>query len=397
MKHKTRMVTACIASIALCGAAGCSGSANPDSARGTSARRLEDQSTCYTTIELGLGTAIAINQRGQVLVSGDTPADSPFVWEDGQRTAIGSLGGGGTEATALNDRGQVVGASRNAQQQTHAFLWTDGEMTDLGTLGGNSSRATDVDSEGRVVGDAQTASGDTHAFFWSCGEMTDLGTLGGTTSHAVAINAQGWIVGDARTASGETHAFLWKHGKMHDLGTLGGVSSTAVGINARGEIAGNSLTKDGNEHAFFWADDEMVDVGTLGGPSSHANAINQDGRIVGASTSPAYLTDPHGFQHAFVWDYDDGLTDLAPGDEGPRAFKSALDINEGGQIVVQAMKNPGTNTLWGSFVWDDGAITAIGNQPIRINDAGQIIGQLQVGHHEWKAALWNPCACSGQP
>jgi probable HAF family extracellular repeat protein len=105
----------------------------------------------------------------------------------------------------------------------HAFLWENGEMTDLGTLGGSfstafSSGATGINSSGQVVGVSSTASGEQHAFLWENGEMTDLGTLHSESgSVATGINSSGQIVGysqivrysDTGFPQNETHAVLW--------------------------------------------------------------------------------------------------------------------------------------------------------------------------------------------
>src|SRR6476620_5226338 len=53
---------------------------------------------------------------------------------------LGTLPGGLVSwARAINDAGQVVGASQVSSGAGHAFLWEKGAMTDLGTLGGHGS------------------------------------------------------------------------------------------------------------------------------------------------------------------------------------------------------------------------------------------------------------------
>jgi probable HAF family extracellular repeat protein len=55
---------------------------------------------------------------------------------------------------AINNRGQVIGTSNLAGNQTHhAFLW-EGSLTDLGTLGGDNSEAYWINDAGEIVGRA---------------------------------------------------------------------------------------------------------------------------------------------------------------------------------------------------------------------------------------------------
>ena len=86
---------------------------------------------------------------------------------------LGTLGGPYSEATAINDRGQVVGGSSidpDVFSDWHAFRWDRGRMADLGTLGGGVSRATGINERGdAVVGWSQLTPGTTTRRTPSCG------------------------------------------------------------------------------------------------------------------------------------------------------------------------------------------------------------------------------------
>ena len=45
------------------------------------------------------------------------------MWQNGQMTDLGTLGGKG-EAADINNRGQIVGTSTTKTGQDHAVLWT---------------------------------------------------------------------------------------------------------------------------------------------------------------------------------------------------------------------------------------------------------------------------------
>jgi probable HAF family extracellular repeat protein len=164
------------------------------------------------------GFAVAINNRGEAAGFTFTCADShPVLWQSGAATNLGSLGGSMGDATAINDRGQVVGVSSlPADATSHAFLRQNGVIGDLGVLPGLfSSGAAGINIKSQIVGQSCNADfSGCGGFFWQNGLMMDLNNLIPAGSPLVlfeptSINARGEIVGAALdTNTFEVRAFL---------------------------------------------------------------------------------------------------------------------------------------------------------------------------------------------
>jgi probable HAF family extracellular repeat protein len=233
-----------------------------------------------------------------------------FLWQDGVMMDLGTLGTG-TDAwgMAINERGQVVGISYTTATPNQIvtpcvfngsgafiptqdpFLWENGNMTDLGGLGGTCGFPYWLDDQGRVVG-VSDLTGDQvqHPFLWTKAKgMRDLGTLGGSGS-ASMINNFGLVVGGSALENSDLHAFLWD-GTMHDLGAINDCSY-AFAINNRGQIVGNWGNNGCGQGAFLWENGgPMVDLGTLLSHQTDLSAlgavsINDRGEIAGHGEAP---------------------------------------------------------------------------------------------------------------
>jgi probable HAF family extracellular repeat protein len=173
-------------------------------------------------------------------------------------------------------------------------------MEDLGTLGGEWSIASAVNDRGEIVGSAATSEGLGHAFRWDprTGRMSDLGVLPGKiVSHANDINNRGEIVGSSSSAGDNTSsAFLWHPrnrghaSRHHPRGTmvpLVGIdgSSDALGVNDRGYVVGTRVTADEQLRAFLWSPHTRVAVDLVGVDGDEAAADDVNNRLTVAGTA----------------------------------------------------------------------------------------------------------------
>lgn len=365
---------------------------------------------------------------------GDCLVSQALQWENGVTTDLGALTDGVSSAPAwISDSGLIAGVSENGEidplipsfPELHAVLWKRGEIMDLGTLeGAHESLATAVNSRGQVVGAALNTTPDsnsmlglyeTRPFLWKHGVMQDLGTLGGTDAMALLVNEQGQIAGQSYTRESAPattpycaffpltqHGFVWKNGKMTDIGTLGGSCTFTYGFNNRGQVVGQSSTPgDPTSHPFLWDQGTITDLGALGGNYGWANWINDAGEIVGTVS-------PNGRALiAFLW--KNGVqTGLGTLNSDPCSVADA--INSKGQVVGGSGSFgtggffPACETtsiehavLWGNgrivdlnaFVPPDSELTLV--EASSINDRGEISGFATLPNGDVHAFVLIPC------
>jgi probable HAF family extracellular repeat protein len=159
--------------------------------------------------------ATAINDLGQVVgISGQCDvaigaysAIHAVLWQNGTPIDLGSFGGHGWNTpTAVNNRGVVVGFLNGPNDLVNgqlnfaflAFLWSkEGGLINLHTLppGDAMSEATDINDKGQVVGVSylDTSFDNPRAFIYQTGRITDLNTLIGGASANFYLSSTGGI------------------------------------------------------------------------------------------------------------------------------------------------------------------------------------------------------------
>ena len=376
--------------------------------------------------------AYGVNKYGQVV---GTSGYRGFLWEDGEMIDLGDLGGGDTQALAINDAGQVVGHSETVDDDTHAFLWTkETGMIDLGTLGGQDSYASDITNDGMVVGWSRDPDGDYRVFIWRDGVMTDLNDLlpegfDMTLTLARGVNTAGQVVGqgrsygckgDAPCGDGYVATPVCENVKEIKLdcfrgdavqatiktrlpnGSIFGVEHNGEGrqlvqVNARGRAEAEWLRQSGVQKVCIegcpgvCATVEclpppeqymLVDLGTLpGGGASGAYSINVHGQTVGSARTP------HDNSHAVLWE-DDWIIDLGTlGGE----YSSAHDINDNGLVVGTAYTSEEKQR---AFLWEKGVMKNLGtlggdySTARGVNCAVQVVGLAEDETGYTAAFLW---------
>lgn len=241
----------------------------------------------------------------------------PFLWRDGHMSALPTVGGNNGQASAINNRGEVVGFAETADADPTCppapaevpVLWDKGQAHPLPLVGTDPDGfAFGINDRGQAVGYSGNCFFATHAVVWKNNTVVVLQDLGGTKSNiAYVINNRGQIAGKVRSADGTTYvAALWQpDGTLTILGILpGDFAAFATGINDRGQVVGNNFDSSFNwSHGFIWQNDVMTDINKLIPEDSNlsvisASNINDRGQISGMAT---VLAGPHeGEIHAFL-------------------------------------------------------------------------------------------------
>jgi probable HAF family extracellular repeat protein len=239
----------------------------------------------------------------------------PFLWRDGHMSALPTLGGNNGQASAINNRGEVVGFAEDGavdptcpDDKTNnrielPALWERGKAEALPLVGNDlGGFPQGINDEGQAVGYTGNCGAATHAVMWKDKTAFQLNDLGGAGSNAAyAINNRGQIAGQVGTGDGAIfYGAVWQHGADGPVTKIdlvpGDFAAFATGINNRGQVVGNDFDSTYSwAHGFIWQDGVTTDLNTLISEDSNlyiiaASNINERGQISGMAT---VLSGPH--------------------------------------------------------------------------------------------------------
>ena len=287
-------------------------------------------------------------------------------------------------ATAINERGEVIGSLSNLGRPAQAFLWSESEgMTHLENpwFGeGATTEARFLADNGRIGGQAETSDHDdpfvtavTQGFTYSGGTMTNIGNLVPSapaysrTSFVHGMSASGTFVGHSNNVT-----FSWTAGvftPLEDiLGSAGVRRWEAYVVADDGTLAGYRWLDGEDQWTGFVHDGslEIIDHPDIANETVRALSP-RNGWVTGWGLS---LTG----DRAFIWEENAKVT-ISIGDG------HAVDINSDGVVVGQELTSPRRAMIYTENTWqplydlvDDPGDWMRLESAAGINDRGQIVG-----------------------
>jgi probable HAF family extracellular repeat protein len=383
------------------------GNPNPAPASGThTIRYASSNPTVATVTDSGVVRGVSAGSAVVTVAAGGKSLQVPVtVVRPYTLTFLGTLGGKGSQAAAINQSGQVVGQAQLADGAWRAFLWESGQMRDLGSLGYPYSEAVAINDQGVVVGNAGERScvdcgpsgpGLKQPWRWASGAMMPIsaGQPSGEAAILTDINNQGQIAGYtfsgySRFATGE--GFAWKDGVVTWIGKAGRgydggqvYRSAAMAINDEGAVAATMTYYASDTQAYVWRNGQLTPARPQGVTYTAAGDINQKGQVAG------------GYYNASVWfrvgvfTWENGTAhapELTLGLSGYMGIGKG--INNHGHVVGSAPREGGSY----GFLWRDGVTVNLNELAVAaewevygatgINDHGQIVGY---GRHRTSGA-----------
>ena len=286
----------------------------------------------------------------------DDPADDIAAWSS---ALPGFLSSGGSYSafeapepdvaiypSGINDRGEITGEYIRSDSESGFVRGPDGRLTTFDVPGARATEASKINDGGQVVGryseDTRLVddSSRVRGFVWYRGTVTRIDFPGAQHTLPTGINDRGDVVGYYVDDRDETHGFLWRDRRFTPLDLVGARSPTPMDINDRGEIVGVYLDDAGAARGFLLAGDRYTMISASGSPATLPSGINDRGEVVGYTADDLMLTGANGFRRL-----PGATAEYAPLTVPGAPRTLPLGINDSGD-VVGLNESPEETAIW---------------------------------------------------
>lgn len=291
----------------------------------------------------------------------------------------------GTQAWAINPRGDIVGSYTLTDKSSHGFLVSGERYNTIDFPGATATGPGAINARGDIAGQYTLPDKSTHGFLLSGGSFTTIDFPGAKVTSPGANNARGDIVGSYTLPDGTRHGFLWNAGSFTAVDYPGATVTVPSGINARGDIVGGYMIA-GVAHGFLLSDGKFSSYEFPGATSTQAYGISTRGDIVGRYTAG-------GVTHGFLLSAGQFSTIDFPG----ASYTAAYFINTTDDILGQYQIDGAFHSFLMArrarhgahyTVTDLGALGGSSSIAFGINNAGGITGAANVANEDQHPFIW---------
>jgi probable HAF family extracellular repeat protein len=236
--------------------------------------------------------------------------------------------------SGINDQGQITGEYVRGDGESAFVRSSDGRLTTFDVRGAQATEASKINDGGQIVGrysedtplvdDSERVRGFVRS---RRGAITRLDYPDAQHTHPTGINDRGDVVGYYVDGGGATHGFLWRDRRFTNIDLVGAADPTPMDINDLGQIVG--LYDDGGVTRGFLLDGERyTTIAAPGAAATLPSGINDRGEVVGYTADDMMLAGASGFRRVpgATVSY---ATVAVPG--APRTLP--LGINDRGDVV----------------------------------------------------------------
>lgn len=233
------------------------------------------------TLDCERSIAVAVNNRGQVVIQAMGKFATSYLWTNGKIIEITPPERGmNCWVGGLNDHGTVVGSIGADREYRTAYSWQAGKRTGLYPLDRGNTYATGITNDDVAYGDSYNRHGIARGVLWrKRNDPYDIG-VAGSSVHIAGVSSDGPYTAYAENRGNPISWILYNGNRLEYLpeGCIG------HNINGQGGAVGAcSLPKNKGTQPFFYFKQKLTKLPTLGGKIACARDINNQEWIVGQS------------------------------------------------------------------------------------------------------------------